>query len=297
MLSIFKTRSKLVITGLTTLLLVLLFWFIKIGQQIKLETQIKLVDQERITDNGELEHNGNNQSKINLLREQQLKIQARLITVRIFSSDEQGGSGVIIGEDNGIYYVVTNNHVVNNTNLHYNIQTYRNKIYVGEVVWQNNQDTVVDDLAILKFSSLEKYYVVKIKNEIKKNEIVLASGFPFQDNFTQSLNLKYTLGYVKNILPQPLIGGYRLGYSNNIYSGMSGGSILNQKGELIGINALASFPLLGNHYIYQNGNIISDKDVEMMEKLSWGISSSSIEKLISKLQEDQLINFNLNQQK
>jgi hypothetical protein len=295
MLSIFKTRSKLVITGLTTLLLVLLFWFIKIGQQIKLETQIKLVDQERITDNGELEHNENNQSKINLLREQQLKVKAKLITVRIFSSDEQGGSGVIIGEDNGIYYVITNNHVVSDTKVKYKIQTHKNKVYLGEIIWQNNDDTMVDDLALLKFSSSEKYQVVKIKNDVKKNELVLASGFPFQDDFTQSPNLKYTFGYVKNILQQPLIGGYQLGYSNNIRSGMSGGSILNEKGELIGINALGSFPLLGNHYIYQNGNIISEKDVKMMQELSWGVRSSSIEILINKLQENQVINFQLNQ--
>ncbi|MGI0479986.1 S1 family peptidase [Geminocystis sp. CENA526] len=118
---------------------------------------------------------------------------------------------------------------------------------------------MVDDLALLKFSSQEKYNVVKIKNDVQKNEKILATGFPFQDNFTQSPQLKYTMGYVKKILHQPLIGGYQLGYSNNIYSGMSGGSILNEKGELIGINALGSYPFLGNHYIYQNGTIISEK--------------------------------------
>ncbi len=286
--------GKLTMAVLSTLLLVGIFWHIKTGQQTKLVEKIKQRGDDILTNNGGLEKNENPQDKINLLHERQLKIKARLITVRIFSSEEKGGSGVIIGEDNGIYYVITNNHVIKDTNVNYKIQTYRNKIYVGEVIWQNNQDTVMDDLALLKFSSSEKYNVAKLKKYVQKNEMVLASGFPFQDNFTQSSNIKYTLGYVKNILHEPLIGGYQLGYSNNIYSGMSGGSILNQNGELIGINALGSYPFLGNHYIYQNGTIIPDKEVAIMEKLSWGISSSSIEKLMNKIQEEGLINFNLN---
>lgn len=295
MLSVVKISGKLTMAILSTLLLVGIFWHIKTGQQIKLVEKIKQLGEDTLTNNGGLRKNGNPQDKIDLLHERQLKIKARLITVRIFSSDEKGGSGVIIGEDNGIYYVITNNHVVKDTNVDYKIQTYRNNVYLGEVIWQNSQDTVVDDLALLKFSSSEKYNVVKLKNDVKNNQMVLASGFPFQDNFTQSTKIKYTFGYVNKILPQPLIGGYQLGYTNNIYSGMSGGSILNQKGELIGINALGSYPFLGNHYIYQNGTIIPDKDVAIMEELSWGVSSGSIEKLINKLKEDQLINFNLNQ--
>lgn len=296
MLSVVKISGKLTMAILSTLLLMAIFWHIKTGQQTKLVEKIKQVGEDTLTKNGGLGKNGNPQDKINLLHERQLKITARLITVRIFSSDEKGGSGVIIGEDNGIYYVITNNHVVSDTKTQYKIQTHKNKVYLGEIVWQNSQDTVVDDLALLRFSSPEKYNVVKLKNDVENNEMVLASGFPFQDNFTQSPNIKYTLGYVNKILPQPLIGGYRLGYTNNIYSGMSGGSMLNEKGELIGINALGSYPFLGNHYIYQNGSIISDKEVAIMEELSWGVSSGSIEKLINKLKEDQLINFNLNQQ-
>ncbi|MGI0481642.1 S1 family peptidase [Geminocystis sp. CENA526] len=279
-----------------TLLLVGIFWHLKTEQQTELVEKIRQRGEDTLTDNGGLGKNGNSRKKSDLLNEQQLKIQARLITVRIFSSDEKGGSGVIIGEKNGVYYVITNNHVVSDTNVNYKIQTYRNKVYLAEVIWQNNQDIVVDDLALLKFSSKEKYGVVKLKNDIKNNEKILASGFPFQDNFTQSSNLKYTLGYVNKILSQPLIGGYKLGYTNNIYSGMSGGSILNEKGELIGINALGSYPFLGNHYIYQNGTIIPEKEVAIMEELSWGLSSSSIENLINKLQQKGLINFNLNQE-
>lgn len=296
MFSIVKTWGKLAMVILSTLLLVGIFWQIKTGQQTKLVEKIKHIRGDTVTDNGLLGKNENPQSKIELRHEQQLKIKARLVTVRIFSSDEKGGSGVIIKHDNGVYYVITNNHVISDTNANYKIQTHENKVYLGEVIWQNNEDIIVDDLALLRFSSQEKYDVVKIKNNVHKNEMALASGFAFQDNFTQSPNLKYTLGYVKNILSKPLIGGYQLGYTNNIYSGMSGGAILNKKGELIGINALSSHPFLGNHYIYQNGTIIPEKEVKIMEELSWGISSSSIEKLINKLHENQVIDFNLNQE-
>lgn len=288
-----KKRRKLAIFILGTLLIIGVFWKIKIQKQTKLLEKIKQTAQADLSNN-DLLKNGNYQEKIDLSDPQQLKFKARLVTVRIFSGREQGGSGVIIKQNNDVYYVITNNHVVSDTKVNYQIQTYKNQVYLAEVIWQNNQDTAVDDLALLKFNSSEKYDVIQIENQVKKNQVVLASGFPFQDDFTQSSTVKYTLGYVKNILPEPLIGGYGLGYTNNIYSGMSGGAILNQKGELIGINALGSYPFLGNHYVYQNGKVIPDKEVKMLEQLSWGIASSSIELWINKLHENQIIDFTLN---
>ncbi|MBD2393035.1 trypsin-like peptidase domain-containing protein [Cyanobacterium aponinum FACHB-4101] len=234
------------------------------------------------------------------LNQTELKEIAKLVNVRVFANIDDyeiGGSGVIIGQRKNSYLVLTNNHVVDNKEINYQIQTHTGKIYKGEVIWQNNDNLIVDDLALLTFESQEQYQTINIKNNYipKKNELILASGFPFQDNLKQSENIKYTFGNLSQVLPKPLIGGYQIGYTNNVHSGMSGGSILNLQGQLIGINGLGKYPPLGNPYIYQNGNDIPENQVKNMSNLSWGISSQSINKLISKVEQQKNIDFQIQQ--
>jgi S1-C subfamily serine protease len=294
MLSIGGSWTKLVIAVLSTLTIVLIFQEKRLRQQENLEAKIKQVSRKIVLNNeSKLLESNNNRKRSKILNEEELKIKAQLVTVRVFSTGNRGGSGVIIGKHNDVYFVITNNHVVDDTKINYQIQTPTNKIYPAKVIWQNNQDAIVDDLALLKFSSKEKYEIVKVNNSfsIQTNEIVIASGFSFQENLKQSEKIKYTVGYVKKILSQPLIGGYQLGYTNTVHTGMSGGSILNQKGELIGINGLGKYPFLGNPYIYQNGTDIPESELKIMSQLSWGIPSQSINELISKLKQNKAVNF------
>jgi len=259
----------------------------KITQHKTLETKIK-----EIGKNSKIPKKSLNQTE--------LKEIAKLVNVRVFANiddHEIGGSGVIIGQRKNSYLVLTNNHVVDNKEINYQIQTHTGKIYKGEVIWQNNDNLIVDDLALLTFESQEQYQTINIKNNYipKKNELILASGFPFQDNLKQSENIKYTFGNLSQVLPKPLIGGYQIGYTNNVHSGMSGGSILNLQGQLIGINGLGKYPPLGNPYIYQNGNDIPENQVKNMSNLSWGISSQSINRLISKVEQQKNIDFQIQQ--
>ncbi len=224
----------------------------------------------------------------------ELKKIAELVTVRIFAQQQdysRGGSGVLIGEDHGLYLVVTNNHVVSDEEINYQIQTHTGKVYPAQVVWQNKQNLIEDDLALLTFTSKEKYQKVTIKNSslLSENQIVFASGFPFEENLKQSRKINFTMGSIMIILSEPLIGGYQLGYTNLLYNGMSGGSIVNQQGELIGINGLGKYPVLGNPYVYQNGTNISEQQIEIMSQLSWGIPSQYITNLINRLQQNQVI--------
>ena len=85
------------------------------------------------------------------------------------------------------------------------------------------------------------------------------------------------------VLSEPLKGGYQLGYTNSIQNGMSGGSILNSQGELIGINGLGKYPILGNPYVYQDGNNIPEAKIENMSELSWGIPSKYIKQVVVNL--------------
>lgn len=210
---------------------------------------------------------------------------AQETNVRIFAKDkdkdiEMGGTGVLIKKENNSYLVITNNHVINNKNVQYKISTHDGKLYNGKIIKQKNHDNQ-DDLAILKFDSSEEYNIIKIAYQpLIKHEIVFSSGFPFQQNLQQSQRLHYTMGNLAIILNKPLKGGYKLGYTNLVQNGMSGGSILNKKGELIGLNGLGKYPIFGNPYIYQDGVIIDYKDIYIMTELSWGIPVKDIENFV-----------------
>lgn len=288
LIKVFRQKWQLGAIALFLLLiLTVTLQYQKISQQKTLETKIK-----EVGENSKIEKKSLNQTE--------LKHRAKLVTVRIFAmvnNHEIGGSGVLIGKQNNHYLVLTNNHVVDTKNINYKIETYTGNVYNGEIIWQNNQDLIVDDLALISFKSEIEYQTVKIRNNYspKKNETILASGFPFQDNLQQSKQIKYTFGNLNKILSKPLMGGYQLGYTNNVYSGMSGGSILNLQGELIGVNGLGKYPPFGNPYVYQNGGNIPDNQVETMTNLSWGIPSQSINKLINQVELDKKINFEIHQ--
>lgn len=286
LIKIFRQKWQLgAIAVFFLLILTATLQYQKVSQQKALETKIK-----EIGENTNIEKKSLNQTE--------LKHRAKLVNVRIFATIdgyEVGGSGVLIGKKNNKYLILTNNHVIAKENIKYQIETYTGSVYEGEIIWRNVQDLISDDLGLISFKSQQKYETIKIKNDspIKENEIVLASGFPFQDNLRQSKQIRYTLGNLNKILSKPLMGGYQLGYTNNIHTGMSGGSILNLQGELIGINGLGKYPPLGNPYIYQNGVDIPENQVEIMSNLSWGIPSQSINKLIEKVQLEKNIDFEI----
>jgi S1-C subfamily serine protease len=227
-----------------------------------------------------------NQEKFkNVLSQKELEKTAKLVTVRIFSKGkdrETGGSGVIIEKDNGAYLVITNNHVVKENDVAYYLQTHTGNVYLAQVIWQNNQNLIVNDLAILKFSSTAKYERIKVKNYplVHQEQLVFASGFAVEKNLEQSKKMNCTWGNMTMILDKPLMGGYQLGYTNSVHNGMSGGPILNLQGELIGINGLGKYPLLGNPYVYQDGKTIPEKQIETMSELSWGIPTNYINQMI-----------------
>ena len=291
MLSMVKIFPKLLLILALVSMVMLSLEKTNFQQSQKLEKHIK-----NVSDNLTLSEDDNEVPKLNGAR---LKKIAQSVTVKIFADDEndsRGGSGVIISSRNNDYFVITNNHVVSDLNTQYKLQTYEGKIYPTEVIEQNNLDLNVDDLALLKFTTHNKYEIVTIKLNISIDEdkMVFASGFPFEDNLKQSPNIEYTLGYLTQILPLPLMGGYQIGYTNNVHNGMSGGSIINRDGQLIGINGLGKEPLFGNPYVFQNGQDVPQSKFEQMSQLSWGITSDSIVNFVDKIQVNEDLHFQLN---
>ncbi len=185
------------------LLIIPLLFFIMLGlDKTRLQQYEKL--QTQVRDAGENFQSNLIDNQNQELTSNQLKEIAKLVTVKIFTDDEnntRGGSGVIISKENDDYFVITNNHVVSDVNVKYKLKTYEGKVYPTKVIEQNNQDLIVDDLALLTFRTNQKYDVVNIKINVSipDNEIIFASGFPFQENLQQSENIEYTLGGLKKI--------------------------------------------------------------------------------------------------
>jgi hypothetical protein len=70
---------------------------------------------------------------------------------------------------------------------------------------------------------------------------------------------------------QALADGYQLGYSNEVVLGMSGGPLLNQQGEVMGINGLTAYPILNDSYVFMDGSQPSAAQREEMRRLSWAV--------------------------
>lgn len=222
---------------------------------------------------------------------------ARDITVRILL-ETSSGSGVIIGRHGDVYTVLTNEHIVNQgRNPNYTVLTSDGRTHSGQ--WRhhrNGADGENLDIALVEFKTDQTYPVALIGNsrELSLNERVYSAGFPnyyFPENAnyvesTYSWGLRafaLTTGQVSMLPEQPLLNGYKLGYTNDVKDGMSGGPVLNQQGELVGINGRHKYILGGiNAYSFTDGTQPSPELFEQMEALSWGIPSESFLQIVNR---------------
>lgn len=207
---------------------------------------------------------------------------ARQVTVRILSNPGLG-SGVIVKRQGQTYTVITCAHVVaDSQDNRYTVLTADGRMHQGQ--WLRSAQFPDADLALVQFTSNQAYRVAALadSNDLAIGDPVYASGFP---NW-QSINsnaieetrdwgtraFRLTSGKVAMLPEKSLKEGYQLGYTNEIESGMSGGSVLDQYGRLIGINGRLKYPPQGLvSFIFADGSVPSKELFQQMEALSWAL--------------------------
>jgi S1-C subfamily serine protease len=211
---------------------------------------------------------------------------ARLVSVRVLT-EKGDGSGVIVKRQGDRYLILTNDHVINDKrNRELSVVTNDGLSHSAQKMpLPANLKNL--DLAILQFQSNKSYTVVRISNtSVENGDIVYGVGFPswyWQNdsplatrNWQVQRAFKFASGQIEMFLDKSLFRGYQIGYTSNIESGMSGGAILNESGELVGLNGRLKQPFYGiTTFLFIDGTLPSKQQFYKMNKLSWGIPISS----------------------
>ncbi|ALF52902.1 hypothetical protein ACX27_08585 [Nostoc piscinale CENA21] len=156
---------------------------------------------------------------------------AQQITVRIDGTNT--GSGVIIEQQNNVYTVVTNWHVVQLPG-NYTIQTPDGRKYT----FNHNQVKQFRgvDLAEFQFTSNQNYRVAEKGNsdQVTLGTNISVAGYP-----QGTSDISFLRGAISSRLTNPK-DGYTFVYYVGGLPGMSGGPILDEQGKLVGIHGRAS---------------------------------------------------------
>lgn len=209
------------------------------------------------------------QHLVSQLPQEQLKQLAESITVKI-SSGNNGGSGILIRKEGQIYTVLSNQHVLESGKPPL-IRTPDRKTHQADLVREVN--FAGNDLALMQFRAKGNYAVGSLGNSsnLKDGEEVFAAGFPFEAYWSESGEFVFRTGRISLLLQKALVGGYGIGYTNEIEKGMSGGPVLNREGKVIGINGIHAQPLWGDPYVYQDGTRPNDTLRQRMRRSSWAV--------------------------
>jgi tetratricopeptide (TPR) repeat protein len=165
---------------------------------------------------------------------------AQSVTVMIQNAQNpQGsGSGIIIKREGETYTVLTANHVVQQSPA-YKVMTPDKKLY--SMVQGSIQPLPGVDLALVQFKSAGSYGVAKMGDSAQSpsGSASFVAGFPGTTEVRSEPEYYFTSGEIAANGSRPNKDGYALAYSNPTLPGMSGGPVLNEGGELIGIHGRA----------------------------------------------------------
>jgi S1-C subfamily serine protease len=170
---------------------------------------------------------------------------AKQITVKIDGANT--GSGAIVEHRGDQYLVLTNWHVVSRNNQPLTPKSL--KIYTVDGRKQQITTTKITrigklDLAVLAFYSRYRYATASIGNadRVIEGDRLYVAGWADPSPQLVNRTYQFLVGNLAGRIDQPQ-DGYTLIYTVNALPGMSGGPVLDQRGNLIGINGRATVDL------------------------------------------------------
>jgi tetratricopeptide (TPR) repeat protein len=165
---------------------------------------------------------------------------AQSITVMIQNAQnpKDAGSGIIIKREGETYTVLTAHHVVEQS-PDCKVMTPDKKM--NPIIQGSIQPLPGVDLALVQFKSAGSYGVAKIGDSAQSpsGSASFVAGFPGTTEVRSEPEYYFTSGEIAANGSRPNKDGYALAYSNPTLPGMSGGPVLNEQGELIGIHGRA----------------------------------------------------------
>jgi tetratricopeptide (TPR) repeat protein/S1-C subfamily serine protease len=200
---------------------------------------------------------------------QEVQQTAKKITVRI-TSEKSGGSGVLIAKKGSTYLVLTNAHVARGA-TQFQIQAPDGQKYTAKKI--DGGFDAKYDLALLQFSSKTKYTLADltdVASPLAPERKIYSAGFPFD-----AKDIRITSGKVSQLSDIPFDDGTQIGYTidkgkKGIRQGMSGGAILDGRGNFLGINTLTAEPISPN-YTYNDGSKPLPKLAAKYRQANWGV--------------------------
>jgi S1-C subfamily serine protease len=161
---------------------------------------------------------------------------AKPVTVRINGANT--GSGVMIEHQGDRYSVLSNWHVVSPASEKLTIQTMDGTKHPALMPTVRRVANL--DLAVLEFRSRSRYPVVSIGNadRLSEGQSLYVSGWADPSPQLPSPAYQFLVGNLSGRIEKPR-DGYTLVYTVSALPGMSGGPILDRRGNLIGIHGRA----------------------------------------------------------
>lgn len=162
---------------------------------------------------------------------------AKTITVLIEGGSGHG-SGILLQRDGNTYRILTARHVIEKPGQ-YHISTADGQRH--SLVTASIRALPGVDLATVEFQSNRDYPLAQLgnSNDVVEGMPVYVAGFPAQGSSVLEGIYQFTEGRLTANASRPIEDGYALVYSNATLPGMSGGPVLDEKGQLVGVHGSA----------------------------------------------------------